>query len=107
MKTGENPPLRKKPSNMIEPKTKDDRKLVLFFGQENGLTNIHMSQEARRKASGERDIHRTSNTIGQQKNYEGFEGMNYEQIRQPYNPKHTLRIRLTDEPTEPKRQAEE
>jgi hypothetical protein len=23
------------------------------------------------------------------KNYEGFEGMNYEQRRQPYNPQHT------------------
>ena len=32
---------------------------------------------------------RGSNEPQDRKNYEGFEGMNYEQRRQPYNPQHT------------------
>jgi len=32
----------------------------------------------------------------ERKNYEGFEGMNYEQKRQPYNPKHTSTKRGND-----------
>jgi hypothetical protein len=32
---------------------------------------------------------RGSNETHDRKNYEGFEGMNYEQRRQPYNPQHT------------------
>jgi hypothetical protein len=31
---------------------------------------------------------RGSNETQERKNYEGFEGMNYEQKRQPYNPQH-------------------
>ena len=31
---------------------------------------------------------RGSNDTQDRKNYEGFEGMNYEQVRQPYNPQH-------------------
>lgn len=32
---------------------------------------------------------RGSNESQERKNYEGFEGMNYEQRRPPYNPHHT------------------
>jgi hypothetical protein len=32
---------------------------------------------------------RGSNEAQDRKNYEGFEGMNYEQRRQPYYPQHT------------------
>jgi hypothetical protein len=32
---------------------------------------------------------RGSNESQERKNYEGFEGMNYEQRRQPFNPQHT------------------
>lgn len=62
-----------------------------------------MSQELRNKDRGNRDINRTSNGNGESKNYEGFEGMNYEQVRQPYNPKHISRNRLNDERKDMKR----
>ena len=62
-----------------------------------------MSQEMMNKQTGERDISRTSNESGVRKNYEGFEGMNYEQIRQPYNPKYMRRNRPNDENKENKR----
>ena len=62
-----------------------------------------MSQELRDKKGGERDISPTSNGSSDQKNYEGFEGMNYEQFRQPYNPKHISRNRAKDERKDPKR----
>lgn len=50
-----------------------------------------MSQEMMNKQTGEADINRVANQNGVRKDYEGFEGMNYEQIRQPYNPKHRNR----------------
>jgi len=56
-----------------------------------------MSQELRNNQGGERDINRIGNAPNEQKSYEGFEGMNYEQIRQPYNPKHVSRHRSKDE----------
>ncbi len=65
-----------------------------------------MSQELRNKQDGERDINRISSENGQIKNYEGFEGMNYEQIRQPYNPKYIGRNRSNDDRKESKRPEE-
>ena len=62
-----------------------------------------MSQESRNKMSGERGIGRMANENGTQKNYEGFEGMNYEQVRQPYNPNFTRRNRQKDERKDSKR----
>jgi hypothetical protein len=56
-----------------------------------------MSQEARNKQGGERDINHVSHASSGRKNYEGFEGMNYEQIRQPYNPAQINRMRPKDE----------
>jgi hypothetical protein len=55
-----------------------------------------MSQELRKNKSAERDIIYSSHSDGERKNYEGFEGMNYEQIRQPFNPKHVSRNRSND-----------
>ena len=56
-----------------------------------------MSQDLSNGQSGERDISRTATEGNDRKNYEGFEGMNYEQIRQPYNPKHKGRNSPSDE----------
>ena len=56
-----------------------------------------MSQDLRNDQRGERDISRTATEGSESRNYEGFEGMNYEQIRQPYNPKHKGRNSLNDE----------
>lgn len=62
-----------------------------------------MSQESRNKMGWERDINRTSGSNRQEKNYEGFEGMNYEQIRQPYDPNYISRNRSKDERKDSKR----
>lgn len=62
-----------------------------------------MSQESRREQGWERDISHMSNANGERKNYEGFEGMNYEQFRQPYNPKHVNRNSSNDERNDQKR----
>jgi hypothetical protein len=62
-----------------------------------------MSQESRNKVGGDRDINRTANENGERKNYEGFEGMNYEQLRQPYNPNYISRKRPNDERKDSKR----
>ena len=47
-----------------------------------------MSQDLRNDQMGDKDISRTATEGTERQHYEGFEGMNYEQIRQPYNPKH-------------------
>ena len=47
-----------------------------------------MSQEMRNEQSGRKDINRAATASDQRQDYEGFEGMNYEQVRQPYNPTH-------------------
>jgi hypothetical protein len=62
-----------------------------------------MSEEIRKKPGGERDMNRGVNQSGVPKNYEGFEGMNYEQPRQPFNPKYISRNRSNDERKEGKR----
>ena len=62
-----------------------------------------MSQEVRKGESGERDINRATTEGNYIKNYEGFEGMNYEQIRQPFNPQHKGRNNLTDRRIDTKR----
>lgn len=56
-----------------------------------------MSQEARKEPLGSRDITRRTTEDVERNLYEGFEGMNYEQIRQPYNQKHIDRNSLFDE----------
>lgn len=49
-----------------------------------------MSQNLRNKPSDNQgNSGRGSDDAPERKNYEGFEGMNYEQRRQPYNPQHT------------------
>jgi hypothetical protein len=53
-----------------------------------GVNAEIMSKEVRNTNGGERDISRLTIGSGQRKSYEGFEGMNYEQFRQPYNPEH-------------------
>lgn len=62
-----------------------------------------MSQETRNKQNGDRDINRTATGNGEKKNYEGFEGMNYEQIRQPFNAKYKNRSSSNDERKDGKR----
>ena len=62
-----------------------------------------MSQDLRNDQSGERDISRTATEGSEQQNYEGFEGMNYEQIRQPYNPRHKGRNSTNDQRNDSKR----
>lgn len=62
-----------------------------------------MLQELRKDEGGERSTNRTANQSGDRKNYEGFEGMNYEQPRQPFNPKSISRYRSKDERKEGKR----
>ena len=49
-----------------------------------------MSQNTRNQPSDSQgNSGRGSDEMKDRKNYEGFEGMNYEQRRQPYNPQHT------------------
>jgi hypothetical protein len=62
-----------------------------------------MSQELRKDQNVERDINRMNFIDGERKNYESFEGMNYEQIRQPFNSKYTGRIRSIDKRNKGKR----
>ena len=52
---------------------------------------------------GDRDINRVANESGTQKKYEGFEGMNYEQFRKPYNPNSIGRMSSQEERKESKR----
>jgi hypothetical protein len=47
-----------------------------------------MSYDLRNDKRGDRDISRTATEGTEQSRFEGFEGMNYEQIRQPYNPRN-------------------
>jgi hypothetical protein len=56
-----------------------------------------MSQDLRYENGGQADISRTATDGTEQKNFEGFEGMNYEQVRQPYTPKHKGRKRTSDQ----------
>ena len=62
-----------------------------------------MSQEMRRESMGNRDISRTATEGNDRKEYDGFEGMNYEQIRQPYDPKHKGRNSSEDNRNDGKR----
>jgi hypothetical protein len=49
-----------------------------------------MSQDTRNQPSERQRIpDRASNINQDRKRYEGFDGMNYEQRRQPYNPQNT------------------
>jgi hypothetical protein len=71
--------------------------LVSFFSLE-GQNNfsVFMSQDLRFDWMRDKDISRTATEGTEQENYEGFEGMNYEQVRQPYNLNHKGR-NSTDE----------
>jgi hypothetical protein len=72
--------------------------LVLFFYYKlQNQFSVIMSQDLRSGRGEHRDISRTATDGSNRKNYEGFEGMNYEQIRQPYNPKHKARNNSTEE----------
>ena len=62
-----------------------------------------MSQDQRSDQSGNGDISRTATEGAEQRNYEGFEGMNYEQLRQPYDPRHTGRNSNSDHRNDSKR----
>ena len=50
---------------------------------------------------------RGSNEMQERKNYEGFEGMNYEQRRQPYNPQYTNNNRGKDSDSNNRNRREE
>ncbi len=56
-----------------------------------------MSQNLRKAGNGAGGIIRIVTESESRKNYEGFEGMNFEQIRQPYNPKLKNRKNTTGE----------
>ena len=62
-----------------------------------------MSQDSRFENSGQGDISRTATDGNEQRSLEGFEGMNYEQVRQPYNPKHKGRNSANDQRSDNKR----
>ena len=62
-----------------------------------------MSQDLINEERSERDISRTATEGTEQKSLEGFEGMNYEQIRQPYIPKYKGRISTNDQRNNGKR----
>ena len=62
-----------------------------------------MSQDSRFENSGQGDISRTATDGNEQRSLEGFEGMNYEQVRQPYNPKHKGRNSTNDQRSDNKR----
>ena len=58
-----------------------------------------MSQDLRKELLGSNDISRTATEGLQVRSYDGFDGMNYEQFRQPYNAQHKDRNRSYDERT--------
>ena len=62
-----------------------------------------MSQESRYDDGRKGDTGRTATEGNEQKSFEGFEGMNYEQIRQPYNPKYKGRNSRSDQRNDSKR----
>jgi hypothetical protein len=62
-----------------------------------------MSQEMRYEEGREGDISRTATEGTEQKSFEGFEGMNYEQIRQPYNPRYKGRNSSNEQRNDSKR----
>ena len=66
-----------------------------------------MSQNTRNQQSDSQgNSGRGSNESQDRKNYEGFEGMNYEQRRQPYNPQHIGRNNEDDTDPNSKRHEE-
>lgn len=66
-----------------------------------------MSQNMRNQPSDSQgNSGRGSDENQDRKNYEGFEGMNYEQIRQPYNPHHTGNSSRNDSKGDGKRRDE-
>src|SRR4051794_20098497 len=68
-------------------------KFWYYFLTTEGGTNfqLFMSQEPRQDLMGNKDISRTATEGRDRKNHEGFEGMNYEQVREPYNSKNNGR----------------
>jgi hypothetical protein len=66
-----------------------------------------MSQNMRNEASDSQgNSGRGSNDTQERRNYEGFEGMNYEQRRQSYNPQHTSNSIANDNDSNSKRHEE-
>ena len=66
-----------------------------------------MSQNMRNQQSENQGISgRGSNDSQERTSYEGFEGMNYEQRRQPYNPQHASNNTANDNDGNSKRHDE-
>ena len=80
------------------------RFLVSFFkDKQRKHYSVFMSQDLRNEQRRDRDISRTATEGTERKFGDGFEGMNYEQIRQPYNPKHKGRNSSNDQRNDSKR----
>lgn len=62
-----------------------------------------MSQEFSVQETGERDISPIGTERNYEKNYSWFEGMNYEQFRQPYTPEFNNRNNTTGKRKDGKR----
>lgn len=72
--------------------------LVLFFEYTaEHLFGYFMSYELRNEQKGGKGMIQPANDGDDPKNYEGFEGMNYEQFRQPFVPAHKERNGTTGE----------
>jgi hypothetical protein len=84
-------------------KNKPVQKTGTIFLGKSGVNAQTMSKEVGNKLGGERDMSRLTIGSGQRINYEGFEGMNYEQFRKPYDPNHSSRNSRNDERKESKR----
>ncbi len=65
-----------------------------------------MIQESRNEETGKMEVNRKAIAGVDERLYPGFEGMNYEQFRQPYNANHKDRNDATDERKNRKRQDE-
>ena len=76
---------------------------IIFYVYIEEQFSVFMSQDLRNDQNGDRDISRTATEGDDRKSYEGFEGMNYEQVRQPYNPKNKARNSSNDDRKETNR----
>ena len=55
-----------------------------------------MSEELRKEFRGDGDIRKPLNNARKLKNYESFDGMNFEQVRQPFDPDYLKRRQPQD-----------
>lgn len=56
-----------------------------------------MSHDLRSQPNGGKDIRREATNDIDKQDYEGFDGVNYEQFRKPFNPNYRNRNRSKDE----------